>query len=64
VRNDDEAAFVEAASPGIPLLGVLPADAAVQEADRLGIAVYDHVPALRSAAERIAAALTEQSAVA
>jgi CO dehydrogenase maturation factor len=64
VRNDDEAAFVEAASPGIPLLGVLPADAAVQEADRLGVAVYDHAPALRDAAERVATALLQKSAVA
>ncbi len=54
VRNADEAAFLEAETPGIPLLGVLPADLAVQEADRLGIPVYDHVPALREAAKQIA----------
>mgnify|MGYP005854084483 CR=1 FL=1 len=54
VRNADETAFLEAETPGIPLLGVLPADLAVQEADRLGIPVYDHVPALREAAEQIA----------
>jgi CO dehydrogenase maturation factor len=60
VRNDDEAAFLEAESPGIPLIGYLPASLAVQEADRLGIAVYDHVPVLREAAERIAAALLSQ----
>jgi CO dehydrogenase maturation factor len=57
VRNDEEAAFVEAETPGIPVLGMLPADLAVQEADRLGEPVYDHVPALRGAAERIAAQL-------
>jgi CO dehydrogenase maturation factor len=57
VRNDDEAAFLEAETPGIPLIGILPADLAVQEADRLGTAVYDHVPALRLAAERIATEL-------
>ena len=33
---------------------MLTADLAVQEADRLGIPVYDHVPALRTAAEKIA----------
>src|SRR5512134_3537799 len=49
VRNDDEAAFLESESPGMPLLGTLPADMGVQEADRLGIPVYDHVPALREA---------------
>jgi CO dehydrogenase maturation factor len=64
VRNEEEAAFLEAesvASPGLPLLGILPADLAVQEADRLGIPVYDHAPALRQAAERIAAALAATS---
>jgi len=54
VRNDDEADFLAAETPGIPLLGILPADLAVQEADRLGVAVYDHVPALRRAAEEMA----------
>jgi hypothetical protein len=38
---------------------MLPADLAVQEADRLGIAVYDHVVALRQAAEATAARLEE-----
>ncbi|MCC7206974.1 MAG: AAA family ATPase [Anaerolineae bacterium] len=62
VRNDDEAEFVEAESPGLPLLGILRADMAVQDADRLGVAVYDHAPALRCAAERIAVALMEKGA--
>ena len=59
VRNAEEAAFLEAESPGLPILGMLPADLAVQEADRLGIAVYDHVAALRQAAEATAARLEE-----
>lgn len=59
VRNPDEAAYLEKETPGLPLLGILPADLAVQEADRLGIPVYDHVPALRYAAEQIAEKLTE-----
>ncbi len=50
VRNEGEAAFLAAESPGLPVLGLLPADSLVQEADRLGIPVYDHVPALRQAA--------------
>jgi hypothetical protein len=33
---------------------------AVQEADRLGIAVYDHVPALREAVEEMARDLQQQ----
>jgi CO dehydrogenase maturation factor len=59
VRNPDEAAFLEAEIHGMPLLGVLPADLLVQEADRLGIPVYQHVPALRQAAEGMAHALSE-----
>jgi CO dehydrogenase maturation factor len=62
VRNDDEVAFLEDASPGLPVLGMLPADLAVQEADRLGIPVYDHVPALRQSAEQMAEVLATQMA--
>ncbi len=54
VRDPEEAAFLEAETPGLPLLGFMPADLAVQEADRLGIAVYDYVPSLRQAAEDMA----------
>ena len=56
---DEEAIFLEEQTPGIPLLGVLPADLAVQEADRKGIAVYDYVPELRQAAEQMAKKLAE-----
>jgi len=60
VRNEDEAEFLHAESPGLPVLGMLPADMAVQEADRLGVAVYDHVPALQDAAEEMAAILSRE----
>lgn len=60
VRDEQEAAFMESESPGIPLLGFLPATLSVQEADRLGLAVYDYVPELRDAGQRIAAALLEK----
>jgi CO dehydrogenase maturation factor len=60
VRDEAEHTFLRSESPGLPLLGVLPADLAVQEADRLGHAVYDYVPALRQAAEQIAHNLEEQ----
>ncbi len=53
VRNAEEANFLETESPGMPVLGFLPADLLVQEADRLGIPVYDHVPTLKQAAEKI-----------
>ena len=50
VRNEAESKFLQDETPGIPVLGFLPADLAVQEADRLNIAVYDYVPALRQSA--------------
>lgn len=53
VRNDEEAKFLEKETPNIPLIGFLPADLKVQDADRLGIPVYDHVESLKSAVERI-----------
>jgi CO dehydrogenase maturation factor len=53
VRNEDEAKFLEAETPGMPVLGFLPADMKVQEADRLGIPVYDHAPGLKDAAAKI-----------
>jgi CO dehydrogenase maturation factor len=53
VRDEDEAEFLSSQKIGMPLLGILPADLAVQEADRLGIPVYDHVPSLRIAAEKM-----------
>jgi CO dehydrogenase maturation factor len=59
VRNDDEARFLQAETPGMPVLGFLPADLLVQEADRLGIPVYDHVPALKQAAGKILQKLAE-----
>lgn len=60
VRNADEEAFVRSETPGVPVMGILPADMGVQEADRLGIAVYDHVPSLRAAAEQIAGMLNNK----
>jgi CO dehydrogenase maturation factor len=59
VRNNDEVEFLESETPGIPLLGFLPADLKVQEADRLGIPAYDHVEDLKISAWQIASALNE-----
>jgi CO dehydrogenase maturation factor len=53
VRNEAEAAFLAAETPGLPLLGMLPADLRVQEADRLGTPVYDYAPDLKIAAKKI-----------
>ena len=60
VRDLDEAAFLQRETPGLPILGFLSADMAVQEADRLGIAVYDHVAALKTSAQNMALALAAQ----
>ena len=57
VRDEAEVNFLQSESPGLPFLGYLPADLAVQEADRLGEAVYDYVPSLRQAADNIAISL-------
>lgn len=61
VRNPDEAQFLQKETPGLPVLGFLPADLAVQEADRKGIAVYDYVPVLKEEAMRMAHALLSSS---
>lgn len=60
VRDEDEAAFLRAETPGLPILGLLPADLSVQEADRLNIPVYDHVPALKAEAEAIIKKMEEK----
>jgi len=59
IRNDDEAAFLNIAMPDVPVLGFLPADLTVQEADRMGIPVYDHVPVMKIAAKNIMDELTQ-----
>jgi len=58
VRNEEEQDFLETESPGLLVLGFLPADLKVQEADRLGIPVYDHVPKLKEHAQFMAKKIT------
>jgi CO dehydrogenase maturation factor len=53
VRNGEEAKFLETEIPDLPVLGFLPADLRVQEADRLGIPVYDHVNSLKIATQQM-----------
>jgi CO dehydrogenase maturation factor len=60
VRSNDEMSFLYKETPGLPVLGTLPADMTVQDADRKGMAVYDQVPALRQAAQILAAALDQE----
>lgn len=59
VRTKEEKDFLEKNSPGLPLLGTLPMDLGVLDADRLGKPVYDHVPAIFKASEEIAQTLLE-----
>jgi CO dehydrogenase maturation factor len=60
IRNDDEANFLVSETPDLPVLGFLPADLDVQEADRLGIPVFDHVASLRHEGNKMALALIEK----
>ncbi len=53
VRDAAEVEFLTAGSPGLPLLGWLPHDRKVQEADHKGEAVYDAAPELAAAALEI-----------
>lgn len=53
IRGEEDFLFLQTNAPDMPIVGMLPADPAVQDADRLGVAVYDHVPALKEAAEQI-----------
>jgi CO dehydrogenase maturation factor len=57
VRTPEDRAYVEAHSPGLPVLGHLPYTPLAQEADREGKATYDMVPEMVEAARAIAAAL-------
>ena len=59
VRNEDEVRFLENETPGLPLLGYLPADLKVQEADRLGVPVYDYVDSLKLSTEQITKMINE-----
>jgi CO dehydrogenase maturation factor len=53
VESEEQQQFLMDNSPDIPVLGYIPNHPGVLEADRLGISVYDHVSALRKAAEQI-----------
>jgi CO dehydrogenase maturation factor len=61
VRNVEEEKFLTEETPGLPVLGFLPADLKVQEADRLGIPVYDHVPSLKQSSQAMAEKLAAQA---
>ena len=63
VSSPDDRTYIEAHSPGLPLLGHLPFSPRAQEADRRGEAAYDAVPELATAARAILAAIEEAAPV-
>ena len=60
LRNAEDAEFLVAESPGLPVLGIFHALNSVSDADRLERSVYDHVAELRLAAEDLLDRLLEQ----
>jgi CO dehydrogenase maturation factor len=54
IRNQEDVSFLEKEAGDLPLLGYLPDDPGVIEADREGATVYARVPALKEAAGQIA----------
>jgi CO dehydrogenase maturation factor len=50
VQSDGDRQLIEAGSPGLPVLGHLPFDDAVRQADLEGAAAYDLSPSMRQAA--------------
>jgi len=53
VRDDADAAFLEGSVSGMSLLGTLRADPAMRDADRAGVAVWDHLPGIRGDVEEM-----------
>ena len=61
VRNDEERAFIQEHSDGIPIAGFFPVDERVSVADREGVAVFDAVPELLAKAREIARFIEQAS---
>jgi len=60
VQSDEDRAFIRENSPGLPVLGFLPIDPGVRQADRTGTPVFDAAPALAKAARDLASALDRE----
>ncbi|MCJ7512763.1 MAG: hypothetical protein MUO23_07305, partial [Anaerolineales bacterium] len=54
VQDEADQAFIAENSPGLPVLGFLPEDPGVREADRSGQPAFDTAPALAQAARSLA----------
>jgi CO dehydrogenase maturation factor len=61
VQGEDDELFIARESPGLPVIGYLPADSGVRAADRTGKSVYDQVDDLQVAANKIAAYLLQKT---
>jgi CO dehydrogenase maturation factor len=59
VQSDDDRAFIRDQSPGLSMLGFLPIDPGVRQADRTGMPVFDAAPLLAEAARGLADALDQ-----
>lgn len=60
VQSEEDQAFIRDHSPGLPVLGFLPIDPGVRQADRTGAPVFDTAPALAQAARDLATALDRE----
>ncbi|MFN2147178.1 MAG: carbon monoxide dehydrogenase, partial [Anaerolineales bacterium] len=60
VQDQADRDFIQENSPGLPVLGHLPDDPLVRQADRQGAAVYDLAPELVAAANEIIESLEAQ----
>jgi len=54
IRNSEEMDFINRETPGLPVLGGVLLDVRVQEADRLGLPVYEYIPELKQSANEMA----------
>ncbi len=57
VQGEEDRAFIESNSPGLPVIGHLPHDPHVRQADRDGAALYDLAPEMAKATQAIMQAL-------
>lgn len=53
VQDEEDRDFIRENSPGLPVMGFIPVDPGVRQADRQGVAAYDLSPALAQAAAEI-----------
>ena len=62
VQGEEDEQFIRQRSPGLPILGFLPDDPRVRQADRQGVPLYDLAPELAATARALAGKLSEKSA--